>query len=236
MNVYQGVCFDLFSTLVHRTPGNPFFRDVAKDLGLNLDSWKSSYDKLHDETMEGVVPGIVERISLSAKSTGVNLSSDAIRAVVERHFPSMVAGFEVDSQSVPLLKHLRDQGFALALVSNASDHAEWIFDRLGLGEYFDVTVFSHRVRRLKPHPDIYLRATDQLGVSGTSCAFVGDGQHHELGGARRVGMTSILIDRHLSHTESARGEADIVVDDLAEIPDVLDKLSAERRARLTNQN
>ncbi|MGW1142875.1 HAD family hydrolase, partial [Streptomyces zhihengii] len=195
--------------MVHRTPGNPFFRDVAKDLGLDLDGWKPAYDKLHDETMEGVVPGIVERISLSAKATGVHLSSDEVRTAVERHFPSMVAGFEVDPQSVPLLKQLREQGLSLALVSNASDHAEWIFDRLGLREFFDVTVFSHRVKRLKPHPDIYLRATDQLGVSGTSCAFIGDGQHHELGGARRVGMASILIDRRLPHSDSARDEADL---------------------------
>ncbi|MEU9233523.1 HAD family hydrolase [Streptomyces subrutilus] len=234
--MYQGVCFDLFSTLVHRVPGNPFFRDVAKGLGLDLDVWRPAYDKLHDETMEGVVPGIVERISLSAKATGVHLSPDAVRTSVERNFPSMVAGFEVDPQSLPLLKQLREQGLSLALVSNASDHAEWIFDRLGLREYFDVTVFSHRVKRLKPHPDIYLHATDQLGISGTSCAFIGDGQHHELAGARGVGMASILIDRRLAHSDSAREEADIVLDDLAGVPDALDELTAKRRAWLMNQN
>ncbi|GAA3011310.1 hypothetical protein JCM13580A_62120 [Streptomyces drozdowiczii] len=221
---------------MHRTPNNPFFRDVAADLGLELDVWKPAYDKLHDETMEGVVPGIVERITLSAKTTGVHLSSDVVRTSVERHFPGMVAGFEVDPQAVPLLVQLRERGLSLALVSNASDHAEWIFERLGLRDYFDVTVFSHRVKRLKPHSDIYLRATDQLGVAGTSCAFVGDGQHHELWGARQVGMTSILIDRRLPHSESARDEADAVVTDLVDVPGVLDKLSTEQRTWPINQN
>jgi putative hydrolase of the HAD superfamily len=233
ISTYQGVCFDLFSTLVHRTPGNPFFRDVAKELGLDLESWKPLYDDLHDETMEGTVPGIVERILLSAQATGVPCIPDDVRAAVEHHFPGMVASFEVDPQSLPLLKRLREQGLSLALVSNASDHAEWIFDRLGLREYFDVTVFSHRVKRLKPHPDIYLNATDQLGVSGSSCAFVGDGQHHELAGARGVGMAAILIDRRLAHSDSARAEADIVLDDLAGVPDALEELSTQRRSRLT---
>ncbi|MEV7596884.1 HAD family hydrolase [Kitasatospora sp. NPDC089797] len=226
--MFQGVCFDLFSTLVHRKPGNPFFRDVANDLGLDLEAWKKAYDDLHDETMAGIVPGIVERISLAAKATGVQCSQEATRAAVTRHFPSMAASFETDPQAVPLLKHLRGQGLALALVSNASDHAEWIFDRLGLREHFDVVVFSHQVKVLKPQPEIYLHATDQLGVSGQGCAFVGDGQHHELAGARSVGMATILLDRRLTHTEQARAEADIVLADLTGVPNALDTLSSSR--------
>ncbi|MEU6862341.1 HAD family hydrolase [Streptomyces sp. NPDC046876] len=225
MHTFQGVCFDLFSTLVHRKPGNPFFREVAQDLGLDLEAWKPAYDKLHDETMAGTVPGIVERISLAAKATGATCSPDAVRTAVTRHFPGMAASFEVDAEAVPLLSHLREQGLALALVSNASDHAEWIFDRLGLREYFDVTVFSHRVRILKPQPGIYLHATDQLGVSARACAFVGDGQHHELAGARGVGMATVLLDRGLSHTESARAEADVVLDGLAGVPGALEHLA-----------
>ncbi|MFJ9697296.1 HAD family hydrolase [Kitasatospora sp. NPDC101183] len=228
IHALQGVCFDLFSTLVHRKPGNPFFRGVADDLGLDLEAWRQAYDDLHDETMAGVVPGIVERISLAAKATGVHCPQEAVRAAVTRHFPGMVASFETDAQAVPLLDHLRRRGLVLGLVSNASDHAEWIFDRLDLRKHFDVTVFSHQVKALKPQPEIYLHATDQLGVSGQSCAFVGDGQHHELAGARRVGMATILLDRGLAHTEEARSEADIVLDDLADVPNALDELSASR--------
>ncbi|MCB5910434.1 HAD family hydrolase [Streptomyces pinistramenti] len=228
ISAFQGVCFDLFSTLVHRTPDNPFFRHVAKDLDLDLETWKPAYDKLHDETMEGVVPGIVGRISLSATIAGTPCSTQAVHAAVERHFPGMAASFEVDPQATPLLDQLREQGCSLALVSNASDHAEWIFDHLGLREYFDATVFSHRVKRLKPHPDIYLHAIDELGIAGPSCAFIGDGQHHELLGARGVGMTTILIDRRLPHSDAARAEADTVVDDLAGVPDALTEMSAAR--------
>ncbi|MFH8789092.1 HAD family hydrolase [Streptomyces roseoverticillatus] len=228
MRIIQGVCFDLFSTLVHRAPGNPFFRDVADDLGLDLEVWKPAYDKLHDETMAAVVPGIVARILLSAKATGVECSRETVAAAVNRHFAGMVASFEIDPQTIPLLYQIREQGLGVALVSNASDHAEWIFDCLGLREYFDVSVFSHRVRMLKPQPGIYLHASDQLGVSARSCAFVGDGQHHELAGARGVGMATILIDRNLPHSESARAEADLVLDDLAGVPDALEALNGTR--------
>ncbi|CAL9640520.1 Phosphoglycolate phosphatase (plasmid) [Streptomyces sp. enrichment culture] len=201
---------------------------MADDLGLDLEAWKPAYDKLHDETMAGIVPGIVERISLAAKATGVQCSADAVRTAVARHFPSMVAAFETDPEAVPLLTGLREQGLALALVSNASDHAEWIFDRLGLRDHFDVVVFSHRVRTLKPHPEIYRHAIDQLGIPGQACAFVGDGQHHELAGARGVGMATILLDRRLAHTESARAEADTVLDGLAAVEGALEALGTAR--------
>ncbi|MEV4439206.1 HAD family hydrolase [Streptomyces sp. NPDC049577] len=234
ISAIQGACFDLFSTLVLRKPNNPFFGNVAEELGLELDAWRPAYDRLHDETMSGVVPGIVERIALSAKSVGTDLPRESVRAAVERHFPGFVASFEVDPQAVPLLTGLRDGGLPLALVTNASDHAEWIFDRLGLREYFDVTVFSHRVRQLKPRPGIYLSAVNRLGIAPAHCAFIGDGQHHELRGAREVGMTTLLIDRRLAHSEAARAEADIVLDELAGVADALDGLNSARGMRLSH--
>jgi putative hydrolase of the HAD superfamily len=221
----DGICFDLFSTLVHKKPGNPFFGRVAGELGLDLARWKPAYDDLHDDTMASVVPGIVARIVLSAKATGVQVSSDAVEDAVERHFAGFVSSMLVDLQAVPLLERLRANGTSLALVTNASDHAEWLFDRLELREWFDVTVFSHRVGRLKPHPEIYRRAIDRLGIAASRCAFVGDGQHDELRGARKTGMTTVLVDRQLPHTAAARAHADFVVGDLADVDAVLDTVS-----------
>lgn len=225
IRTFQGICFDLFSTLVHQVPGRPFLRNVAQEIDVDLEQWKHTYDELYDKTMEGTVPGIVERICLATEMAGVSCSTDAVRAAVKRHFPDMMAGFKVDTQAVPLLRQIREQGHLLALVSNASDHAEWIFDGLGLRRYFDVTVFSYRVKKLKPRPGIYLHTIDQLGIPGSSCAFIGDGQHHELLGARDVGMATILVDRQLPHSGSAQAEADLVVTDLAAVPDALSALS-----------
>ncbi|AUI60372.1 HAD family hydrolase [Amycolatopsis sp. BJA-103] len=213
----NGICFDLFSTLIHKRPHNPFFRQVADELGLDLGRWKPAYDELHDETMAAIVPGIVARIVLSARSAGTRVTPDAVRVAVDRHFADFVASVEVDPQALPLLERLRLRGMSLALVTNASDHAEWLFDRLGLREHFDVTVFSHRIKRLKPHPEIYRHALDRLGIAAPHCAFVGDGQHDELGGARAIGMATVLVDRRLAHTAQAKADADFVVEGLADV-------------------
>lgn len=45
----------------------------------------------------------------------------------------------------------------------------------------------------KPDPRIYELATFELRVAASSCLYVGDGGHDELGGATRAGMTAVLL-------------------------------------------
>jgi putative hydrolase of the HAD superfamily len=229
ISTIDGVCFDLYSTLVHEAPGNPFYRDIANALDLDLDRWMPAYRQRHRETMAGLIPGMVERVLLSVEDTGAQRSEEAVRAAVERCFPGFVASIRVDPQTEALLERLRDRGLSLALVTNASDHSERIFDSLGLRRHFDVTVFSYRVKRLKPAPEIYRHAIDELGLPAVRCAFVGDGGDHELEGARRAGLTTILVDRRLEHSAGARGDADAVVDDLGGVEDALDALDARNQ-------
>jgi putative hydrolase of the HAD superfamily len=229
--VLDGVCFDLYSTLVHEVPGNPFYPELAEALGLDLDYWMPAYRKRHRETMAGLIPGMVERVRLSIEDIGVRCSEEIVRAAVERSFPGFVESIKLDPATEPLLAGLRENGVALGLVTNASDHSERIFDQLGLRKYFDVTVFSYRVKLLKPAPQIYRYALDGLGLPAGRCAFVGDGGDNELQGARHVGFTTILVDRPLPHCVHARADADAVVSDLAEVPDALDSLG-DRRQRV----
>ena len=56
-----------------------------------------------------------------------------------------------------------------------------------------------------------------LGLPASACAFVGDGGDHELLGARRVGMRTVLVDRRLTQSASSRPDADIVADRLCDV-------------------
>ena len=60
---------------------------------------------------------------------------------------------------------------------------------------------------LRPDPRIYRAALDALGVVSGEAAYVGDGGDGELRGARRLGLRTVLIERGLPHTESARADA-----------------------------
>ena len=69
---------------------------------------------------------------------------------------------------------------------------ERVLEALGLRRYLDVAVTADDVRRGKPHPEVYLRAADQLGVDATACVVFEDaivGVH----AARAAGMRVIGI-------------------------------------------
>jgi putative hydrolase of the HAD superfamily len=94
----------------------------------------------------------------------------------------------------PLLDALRERGLKLALVSNAFDPA-WLLHRdlelMGLAERLDVAVFSSEVGLRKPHPAIFERALEALGVAPENALFVGDRLFEDVRGAAELGMTTV---------------------------------------------
>src|SRR5205085_10130619 len=94
----------------------------------------------------------------------------------------------------PLLDALHERGLKLALVSNAFDPA-WLLHRdlelMGLAERLDFAVFSSEVGLRKPHPAIFERALEVLGVAPENALFVGDRLFEDVRGAAELGMTTV---------------------------------------------
>ncbi|HEU4429801.1 MAG TPA: HAD family phosphatase [Myxococcota bacterium] len=59
--------------------------------------------------------------------------------------------------------------------SSATDWLEGVLARLGLGHHLEERLFSAAgLARGKPHPDIYLRAAEGLGIAPAECAAIED--------------------------------------------------------------
>lgn len=214
-----GFCFDLYSTLVHEDPANPFYQQVADALRLDPEKWIPAYRKRGKDSMAGRLSDMSERVWISAEDSGFTRSRDEVAAAVEAAFPSFVRSVRIDPQAADLLEFLKRRGARLALLSNASSYSEEILDRVGLRDLFDTVILSYRVGILKPDPEIYRLALTGLGLPAAAVTFVGDGGDQELRGARNVGMRTVLVYRNLPHSESARADADYVVTDLTKIKD-----------------
>jgi putative hydrolase of the HAD superfamily len=93
-----------------------------------------------------------------------------------------------------LLESLRARGLKLALVSNAFDPG-WLLHRdleqMGIAERLDFAVFSSEVGKRKPHPTIFERALDALGVEPGRALFVGDRLYEDVRGSGELGMTTV---------------------------------------------
>ena len=111
------------------------------------------------------------------------------------------------------LLRLRELGFKLGVISNAwAFPVEHIFEKMGLGRYFDAAIFSYKVGYRKPDPEIYYAAMKEFDVTDPSkCFMVGDNVEADVRAAVRVGMGAALIDRPREIHEEA----------IADLPGVL---------------
>ncbi len=210
------VLFDLYDTLVHAAPGNSFYRAVPTALGVGQERWLGCYRALGPAAMLGEVPGMTSRVHLACHRAGQPRDRDAVASVVRDLLPLLYAGIEPDRQALAALDDLRAAGVRLAIVSNAARHSERLLDAFGFRNRVSATAMSWSIGVLKPDPRIYRAALDALRVVTGEAAFAGDGRDRELQGARRLGLRTVLIERGLPHTESARADADLCCADLAE--------------------
>src|SRR5689334_14158623 len=111
--------------------------------------------------------------------------------IEEIEYPQLVR--RLLAHTHPLLEALRELGLKLGLVSNAFDPG-WLLHRdlqhMGLEERLDVSVFSSEVGMRKPHPAIFERALEALGVAPENALFVGDRLFEDVRGAAELGMTT----------------------------------------------
>jgi len=94
-----------------------------------------------------------------------------------------------------LLDSLRGRGIKTGVIANSWPEPARVLRSdiaaSGLAELLDVIVLSGEVGVQKPAPEIFLAATDVLGVDPIDTMFVGDRLATDVQGAARVGMTTV---------------------------------------------
>jgi putative hydrolase of the HAD superfamily len=124
---------------------------------------------------------------------------------------------------VEMLILLRKQGYLLGIISNGrGEFQAHAIEGLGIQDYFDVILISEFEQIRKPEAEIFHRAAQRLGVIHQDCVFVGDNPEADIIGAKNAGM-KVIWKRNLSWQESK--EADAIVDELHEIPVILQSQS-----------
>jgi putative hydrolase of the HAD superfamily len=128
------------------------------------------------------------------------------------------------------LRALREAGVRLGIVCDVgltpSPTLRGRLERLGVLDAFDAWSFSDETGVFKPAPEAFLAALDPLGVDPRDAAHIGDNERTDIAGANALGMMSVRYQGLLRVTgllDGLRfdGLADHVVDDLTELPGVL---------------
>lgn len=139
-------------------------------------------------------------------------------------YEKLVSG-GVDSMpgSRELLRSLKGRKAMALATSSYSRDAYAVLDVLGFEAFFSCIIARGDVERIKPHPDIFLRAADEMGAAPEQCVVIEDAEKGVLA-AYAAGMKCIAVpNEHTADNDFSK--ATLAVNSLEQIDcDLIDRL------------
>jgi HAD superfamily hydrolase (TIGR01509 family) len=212
------------------------FRAVIFDLdGVIADSepwWNEIDAKLlaeHGVTYRGEyhrnVLGVSYRLAIEfyKKTFGLSVPTDEMM----RRRGEIAADFfanriDVFPSTKPVLQELRQMNLHLAVAtSSVSASARPFLARQGLTAFFGTIITGEEVARGKPHPDIYLRAAEKLGVTADACLVIEDALSGIAAAKAAKMRVAAIPDTRFVDPSDYKKEADYVLNSLKEVPSLI---------------
>ena len=76
-----------------------------------------------------------------------------------------------------LLQYLTSNNYKIGLATSSKrERAETILEMNNVYQYFDSLTYTNEVKNGKPHPDIFLKASEKLSVSPEECLVLEDSE------------------------------------------------------------
>jgi len=123
------------------------------------------------------------------------------------------------------LQQLREAGFNLACVTNK--HSRFtlpLMERTGLGRYFDYVGCGDDFEYLKPHPISLIKTAERFNVAPVRSLMIGDSVN-DVQAARAAGFQVFCVPYgYLNGLRVEDLNADLIIDSLSDLPNILEKL------------
>jgi 2-haloalkanoic acid dehalogenase type II len=109
-------------------------------------------------------------------------------------YDTITTGWELYSDSLPVLRALREQGIKVAILSNIAVDLDALLAQLGLTGEVDAVIASSDVGVVKPNPEAFLHALDALELDPHAVLMVGDNAIDD-GSAANLGIRTLVLPR-----------------------------------------
>ena len=178
--------FDMDGVIVD---SNPLHREAwaAFNLRYGLETTEEMHERMYGRRNDQIVRDFF----------GTSLSDEevATRGAAKEELYREMAASRVDAMLVPGVKQFleshRDAVKALA-TNGERANVDFFLGRAGLRQYFEVIVDGSQIRHPKPHPEIYLRAAENLGFRPADCVVFED-SYSGVAAAHAAGMRVVGI-------------------------------------------
>jgi HAD superfamily hydrolase (TIGR01509 family) len=183
--------------------------------------WEAGMDLTLDDYFQyGLAKGDKDLCLKMAEKYGIALDIKKIlgrkREIYQEIFDK---GAKLENDAINLIERLKDK-YTLAIASSSSrESLDYACDRLDIKKYFSVIVSGSDVEKVKPAPDIYLKAAELLGLAIDECLSIEDSETG-LEASVKAGIKCIACPREFTRNQNFE-KASVIVNNLNEINDQL---------------
>ena len=225
----RAVLFDLFDTLIAVSTSerwHQMFADIAGVLEVDAERFGAEWSLGFERRMVGAVRHVEAQIEEVLDGLGETRDAECISRAADLKRVRLAGILEPKDDAVHTLDALQSRGVALGLVTDCSWETPAILEGKAITPYFSARACSAHLGFRKPDPCMYEHVIRALDIPAQDCLYVGDGNSHELSGARKLGMTTVWVDngdgQHFKERWSPDG--DHTVRELTELVELVDRL------------
>ncbi|WBW95994.1 HAD family hydrolase [Oceanirhabdus sp. W0125-5] len=125
---------------------------------------------------------------------------------------------------IELLTYLKENNYKIAVATSSNKEvALRHFKRANITDYFDVIVCGDMIENSKPAPDIYLKASELLGVSPSECLALEDSPNG-INSAFSAQLIPVMIPDLIEPTEELSGIVHSKLTNLHEVIELLNSI------------
>jgi len=231
----KAVFFDFVGTLIKKAGENVTHRNIVREVlkragrdDLDVTTIWREYEEESASRFRELAGREYVRIR--------DIDTDAIKRVAARHGFKVTDDFwrisldmharygELSPGAVETLRELRTMGLHIGIITDSdNDYIEAHLNALGIRELFDSVTTSEDAGFYKPHERPFRLALKRAGVEASDAIYVGDNPAKDCVGARKVGMTAVLLDPD-SSKRNLWENCDLVISSLRDTVEIVKRL------------
>ncbi|NLC08013.1 MAG: beta-phosphoglucomutase [Syntrophomonadaceae bacterium] len=168
---YQAIIFDLDGVICHTDQYHYLaWKQIADEIGVYFDEQINNRLRgvSRRESLEIILEAYPGRLTEDEKTYYTEKKNGLYRSLLQNMSPA-----DVTAEVRETLDQLRAQGVLLA-IGSSSKNAKAILKQIGLEDYFDAVSDGTNITQSKPDPEVFLKASQFLGVDPQHCLVVED--------------------------------------------------------------
>lgn len=175
-----------------------------------------------------------DRLVRTAELLGLTVPAEVVDLFDRENLEAIVDNMPPKPEAAPVLRALGARGIYRAIVSNADE--SWLqpaVRRHGFDLLLEDWTSSEAAASCKPDGRIFAHALTKAALDASSVLFVGDSVPHDVVGAHRAGIRTVLLAEHDGPPPLAAGldtdvSPDYRIGALGELVDLVDDLNSLR--------